>query len=77
MTARNYSYNNTVNKFSTKIYYPFLLHLQDATLNLGYKEDNFPVVESHGYKILTLPVHQYLEEVQLKYVIDCIDDFYS
>ena len=64
-------------KIDAKIHYPIPLHLQEAALNLGYEEGSFPVAEDQAYKILTLPVHQYLEETQLKYVIDCISDFYS
>jgi len=64
-------------KIDAKIHYPIPLHLQEAALNLGYEEGSFPVTEDQAYKILTLPVHQYLKETQLKYVIDCISDFYS
>ena len=64
-------------KIDAKIHYPIPLHLQEAALNLGYEEGSFPVAEDQAYKILTLPVHQYLKETQLKYVIDCISDFYS
>lgn len=64
-------------KIDAKIHYPIPLHLQEAALNLGYEEGSFPVAEDQAYKLLTLPVHQYLEETQLKYVIDCISDFYS
>ena len=64
-------------KIDAKIHYPIPLHLQDAALNLGYKVGSFPVAEDQAYKILTLPVHQYLDETQLKYVINSISDFYS
>ena len=64
-------------KIDAKIHYPIPLHLQDAALNLGYKVGSFPVAEDQAYKILTLPVHQYLDETQLEYVINSISDFYS
>lgn len=64
-------------KIDAKIHYPIPLHLQEAALNLGYEEGSFPVAEDQAYNILTLPVHQYLKETQLKYVINCISDFYS
>jgi len=64
-------------KIDAKIHYPIPLHLQVAALNLGYRVGSFPVAEDQAYKILTLPVHQYLEETQLKYVIDSIGEFYS
>lgn len=64
-------------KIDAKIHYPIPLHLQDAAFNLGYKVGSFPVAENQAYEILTLPVHQYLDETQLKYVINSISDFYS
>ena len=77
MTARNSSHNNLLNKFGAKIDYSYLFYLQDAAINQGYKEGSFPVTEGQAYRILTLPAHQYLDETQLKYVINSISDFYS
>ena len=74
----NYSsHNNLLNKFGAKIDYSYLFYLQDAAINQGYKEGSFPVTEGQAYRILTLPAHQYLDETQLKYVINSISDFYS
>lgn len=61
----------------TKIYYPIPLHLQKPCVKLGYKKGDFPVCEKQAELILTLPVHQYLTEEQIKYVTDLIKDFYS
>lgn len=60
-----------------KIHYPVPLHLQDAAKSLGYSKGSFPIAESQAVKILTLPVHQFLDSDQLIYMVDCIKDFYS
>lgn len=49
----------------TAIYYPIPLHLQKAFGALGYHRGNFPVSESCGDRIFSIPMHPYLhEEVQ-------------
>lgn len=63
-------------KVDAKIHYPIPLHLQEAADDLGYNEGSFPITESQAKKILTLPVHQFLNEDQLKYMANCIEDFY-
>ena len=64
-------------KVDAKIHYPIPLHLQRAAANLGYKEGSFPITESQAKKVITLPVHQFLNEDQLKYMVNCIVEFYS
>ena len=63
-------------KVDAKIHYPIPLHLQEAAEGLGYKEGSFPVAESQAKKVITLPVHQFLNEDQLGYMVNCIKDFY-
>lgn len=63
-------------KIDAKIHYPIPLHLQEAALNLGYKEGSFPNAESQAKNIITLPVHQFLDQRQLRYMADCIQEFY-
>ena len=63
-------------KVDAKIHYPIPLHLQEAALDLGYKVGSFPIAESQAKKIITLPVHQFLNQDQLEYMVDCIKDFY-
>jgi len=63
-------------KIDVKVHYPIPLHLQEAALNLGYEKNSFPIAESQANKILTLPVHQFLSQEQLQYMVNCIKDFY-
>jgi len=60
----------------TKIHYPIPIHLQKCAEGLGYREGDFPNVERQSRMILSLPIHQYLMQVQLEYVVKKIKDFY-
>ena len=60
-----------------KIHYPIPLHLQEAALELGYKRGDFPQCEADCEKIITLPVHQYLNEDEITFVIKQVQEFYS
>ena len=44
----------------TSIHYPVPIHLQPAAKKFGYGVGDFPVTERQSKRILTLPVHQYL-----------------
>lgn len=46
----------------TAIYYPIPLHLQKAFSHLGHRVGDFPVSEDTCEKVLSLPMHPYLEE---------------
>jgi len=59
-----------------KIHYPIPLHLQRCSADLGYKEGDFPVAEAQAKSIITLPVHQHLEEADIDYMIEKIRAFY-
>ncbi len=65
------------NGTETKIHYPIPIHLQKAACNLGYKKGDFPVAEKQAETILSLPVHQYLTEEQIKYVCETIRRFFQ
>jgi aminotransferase EvaB len=60
----------------TKIHYPIPLHLQKASKIYNGKKGDFPVSEYQSKKLVTIPVHQYLNNKQLKYIIKNIKDFY-
>lgn len=59
-----------------KIHYPIPLHLQKAAESLGYRKGDFPVCERHCETVITLPVHQHLDESEIDYIIDRLRDFY-
>lgn len=60
-----------------KIHYPIPIHLQRAARHLGYRVGDFPRCEQQARSIITLPVHQYLREDQVEYMIDTTRAFYS
>lgn len=45
----------------TAVYYPTPLHLQTAFAALGYKPGNLPVSEALAERIISLPMHPYME----------------
>lgn len=65
------------NGIEAKIHYPVPLHLQEAAEGLGYKPGDFPVSETYGHEILTLPAHQFISSDQLEYILKRIHEFYK
>lgn len=61
----------------TAIHYPVPIHLQPAARELGYAKGSFPVTEKQSERILSLPVHQNLDEAALAYVVKNIQAFYA
>ncbi|OHB23165.1 MAG: hypothetical protein A2939_00290 [Parcubacteria group bacterium RIFCSPLOWO2_01_FULL_48_18] len=59
------------------VHYPIPIHLQEAARYLGYTKGDFPVCEKQADEILTLPIHQYLAEQDVRYVCDSIREFYE
>ncbi|MGB7189114.1 MAG: DegT/DnrJ/EryC1/StrS family aminotransferase [Acidobacteriaceae bacterium] len=45
----------------TAVHYPVPAHLQPAFRGLGYGEGSFPVAEAAARRVLSLPMHPYLE----------------
>ena len=60
----------------TKIYYPQVLHLQEAYRFLGYKKGDFPMSEKLVKTVLSLPIHSELDEEQLGYIVKSVREFY-
>ena len=54
----------------TTIYYPKPLHLQTAFAYLQGEEGDFPVSEAISRRVLSLPMHPYLDDHQAKTIID-------
>ena len=63
------------NGVETKVHYPVPIHLQKPYSELGYKEGDFPVCEAQAKRILSLPIHQYLNEEQIVYTAGLIRKF--
>jgi dTDP-4-amino-4,6-dideoxygalactose transaminase len=61
----------------TKVHYPIPIHLQKAASYLGYGPGSFPMVETQASRILSLPIHQYLKDEQIQWVIESIRDFFG
>lgn len=61
----------------TKVHYPIPIHLMKAGRALGYGPGDFPVAERQAKRILSLPVHQFLRESQVDFVIREIRRFFG
>ena len=61
----------------TVIHYPIPIHLQPAASSLGYSKGDFPVTETQSERILTLPIHPYLQEDTIIQISNCINTFFN
>jgi aminotransferase EvaB len=59
-----------------KIHYPVPLHLQPASLAMNLNRRVLKNSELQATKLLTLPIHQYLNQDQIKYMFKSIEEFY-
>ena len=50
----------------TFVYYPKPMHLQGAFSALGYKQGDFPHAEAACERVLSLPMHPYLEDEEIE-----------
>lgn len=60
-----------------KVHYPTPMHLQPAASHLGYVRGDFPQAEQIADNCLSLPVHEYITQEHLQYMVDCIKQFYG
>lgn len=56
----------------TLIHYPVPVHLQKAYTQLKHAKGDFPVTEQYAQEILSLPMHPYLHEKDIKYICQSI-----
>lgn len=61
----------------TGIYYRTPLHLQPVYKDLNFKNGSLPVTEKLAKEVLSLPLHPYLTEKEIDYVIFSIKEFYK
>lgn len=61
----------------TMVYYPLPIHLQDAYKEFGFKEGDFPVAESLCKKVLSLPIHTEMKQLDQDFIIESVLSFFS
>ncbi|SHF45177.1 dTDP-4-amino-4,6-dideoxygalactose transaminase [Mariniphaga anaerophila] len=59
------------------VYYPGVIHLQEAYKFLGHKKGDFPVAEKLAKTVLSLPMHTELTGRQLLHITDSIKEFFK
>ncbi len=67
----------TEKNVGTAVYYPLPFHMQECFSELGHKKGDFPECEKAANETLALPIFPELSDSQIKYVADCINEFYS
>ncbi len=60
-----------------KIHYPIPIHLQKAAKYLKYKKGDFPVAEKMANTSISLPVHEYINTNQIRYIARSIKEFFA
>ena len=65
------------NNIETKIHYPIPLNKQKAAKNLKLNQKQFKNANYQASNLLTLPIHQYLNESQISYIAKKIKEFYN
>ena len=65
------------NGIPSMVYYPEAIHLQEAYRYLGYVQGSFPVAEQLAKQVLSLPMHTELDEEQLSYITNKINNFFE
>lgn len=65
------------NGVDAKVHYPIPIHLQTAAKYLKYKKGDFPVAEKMAKTSISLPVHEFIKERDIKNVANLIENFYK
>ncbi|RZO47801.1 MAG: DegT/DnrJ/EryC1/StrS family aminotransferase [Candidatus Pelagibacterales bacterium] len=65
------------NGVDAKVHYPIPIHLQDAAKYLKYKRGDFPIAEQMANTSMSLPVHEFIKEKDIKYVVNLINNFFK
>ena len=65
------------NGVDAKVHYPYPIHLQPSANFLKYKKGDFPNAERIANTTLSLPVHEFIKEKDIKYVVNLINYFYK
>ena len=62
----------TQNKVPSVIYYKFPIHLMEAFQYLGYRKGSLPISENLSHSIVSLPMHPYLTEADIDFIVNTI-----
>ena len=62
------------NDIPTMVYYKIPAHLQSGYKKYGYLKGDFPVSENISDRILSIPMHPYLQKNEQNIIIDCLND---
>jgi dTDP-4-amino-4,6-dideoxygalactose transaminase len=62
---------------ATAIHYPVPLPLMPAYQHLGYNAEEFPVVSAYQHQILSLPMYPEMKEEAVRYVAQCVREFFE
>lgn len=59
----------------TNKHYPIPIHMQECYKDLGIKQGELPIAEEISATELSLPMYYGMTNMQIKYVIECINQF--
>lgn len=62
------------NGIQSRVYYPILLHLQEAYKDLGYKKGDFPAAEKCSNAVLALPMFPELKKEEIEFITKIINE---
>ena len=65
------------NNIDAKIHYPVPMHLQPAAKVYKYKKGDFPIAEKISKSAISIPVHEFVNEKDIKYIIHKIKIFFK
>ena len=68
----NLIYRLSQKKIPTVIYYKFPIHLMEAFQYLSYLKGSLPISENLSHSIVSLPMHPYLKEADIDFIVDSI-----
>ena len=60
-----------------KVHYPIPMHLQPAARYLQYQRGDFPMCEEVCDSVISLPVHEFIEDHHIDHVVNAIREFYD
>jgi UDP-2-acetamido-2-deoxy-ribo-hexuluronate aminotransferase len=56
----------------TSVHYPIPLHLQPVYASFGFKKGDFPHAERAAERVVSLPMHPYLNESLIEKVVTSV-----